>query len=189
MLCWVLVRNSNGSLWSLKLNRERLLIRLVVFCEDYPIKPTKLFAGDLDEFVEHLKERFSLSKVRLLECDISKMRDAYKDYLKKRMSYKEYSDESKRFERKVMEIGPQEACVIRRGLDVDVNLPVPGDAKAIVRIVDGEVEAHLIALRCSEPPEGRNQWNLRLLADQLVELEIVTDISHETVRQALKKTS
>ena len=56
------------------------------------------------------------------------------------------------------------------------------------RIVDGEVEARLIALRCSGPPEGRNKWNLRLLADKLVELEIVPDISHETVRQALKKT-
>lgn len=55
------------------------------------------------------------------------------------------------------------------------------------RIVDGEVEAHLIALRCGDPPEGRNQWNLRLLADKLVELEIVPGISHETVRQALKK--
>jgi len=57
------------------------------------------------------------------------------------------------------------------------------------RIVDGEVEAHLIALRCGNPPEGKNQWNLRLLADKLVELEIVPSISHETVRQALKKTS
>ena len=57
------------------------------------------------------------------------------------------------------------------------------------RIVDGEVEAHLIALRCGDPPEGRNQWNLRLLADKLVELEIVPGISHETVRQALKKMS
>ena len=57
------------------------------------------------------------------------------------------------------------------------------------RIVDGEIEAHLIALRCSDPPVGRNKWNLRLLADQLVELEIVPDISHETVRQALKKMS
>ncbi len=57
------------------------------------------------------------------------------------------------------------------------------------RIVDGEVEAHLIALRCGNPPEGKNQWNLRLLADKLVTLEIVPSISHETVRQALKKTS
>jgi len=57
------------------------------------------------------------------------------------------------------------------------------------RIVDGEVEAHLIALRCGSPPEGKNQWNLRLLADKLVTLEIVPSISHETVRQALKKMS
>ena len=57
------------------------------------------------------------------------------------------------------------------------------------RIVDGDVEAHLIVLRCGDPPEGRNQWNLRLLADRLVELEIVSSISHETVRKTLKKTS
>ena len=57
------------------------------------------------------------------------------------------------------------------------------------RLVDGEVEAHLIALRCGDPPEGAHRWTLRLLADKLVELEIVSSISHETVRQALKKTS
>jgi transposase len=57
------------------------------------------------------------------------------------------------------------------------------------RIIDGKVEAHLIALRCGQPPEGIRQWNLRLLADQLVELEIVPSISHETVRQVLKKTN
>ena len=57
------------------------------------------------------------------------------------------------------------------------------------RIVDGEIEAHLIALRCGKPPQGKGSWNLRLLADRLVELEIVPSISHETVRQALKKMS
>ena len=57
------------------------------------------------------------------------------------------------------------------------------------RVVDGDVEAHLIALRCGDPPEGRNQWTLRLLAEKLVELEIVPSICHETVRQRLKKTS
>lgn len=56
-------------------------------------------------------------------------------------------------------------------------------------IVDGEVEARLIALRCGQPPQGKGRWNLRLLADRLVALEIVPDISHETVRQALKKTN
>lgn len=55
-------------------------------------------------------------------------------------------------------------------------------------VCDGEAEAKLIALRCSEPPDGRARWTLRLLADKAVEMEIVPAISHETVRQTLKKT-
>jgi transposase len=55
--------------------------------------------------------------------------------------------------------------------------------------VDGDLEARLIALSCSEPPVGHRRWSLRLLADKVVELEYVDQISHETVRQALKKTS
>jgi transposase len=55
--------------------------------------------------------------------------------------------------------------------------------------LDGEQEARLITLACSQPPEGRSRWTLRLLADALVELELVDSISHETVRQTLKKTS
>jgi transposase len=57
------------------------------------------------------------------------------------------------------------------------------------RKLDGAGEARLIALACSEPPRGRAAWTLRLLADQLVELEIVDTISTETVRQVLKKTN
>jgi transposase len=56
-------------------------------------------------------------------------------------------------------------------------------------ILDGRKEAELIALSCSEPPEGYKHWTLRLLADRLVELEIVETISYETVRKALKKAS
>lgn len=55
--------------------------------------------------------------------------------------------------------------------------------------LDGKAEAHLIALRCGEPPEGRTRWTLRLLADRLVELQVVGSVCHETVRQVLKKTS
>jgi|SRR5450756_1019528 transposase len=55
--------------------------------------------------------------------------------------------------------------------------------------IDGEVEAHLIALSCGAPPDGRARWSLRLLADKLVELEYLPAVSHETVRQALKQTS
>jgi transposase len=54
---------------------------------------------------------------------------------------------------------------------------------------DSPAEAHLIALACGPAPEGRAKWTLRLLADQLVERRHVTSISHETVRQALKKTN
>jgi transposase len=54
---------------------------------------------------------------------------------------------------------------------------------------DGDAEAHLVALSCSSPPEGRARWTLRLLADKAVELEIVESVCHETIRQTLKKTS
>jgi hypothetical protein len=57
------------------------------------------------------------------------------------------------------------------------------------RKLDGEQEAHLVALACSAPPEGRKRWTLRLLAERLVRLEVVDDRSHETVRQALKQTA
>jgi hypothetical protein len=53
--------------------------------------------------------------------------------------------------------------------------------------VDGDLEAHLIALSCSEPPEGFSRWSLRLLADRAIELEYIDNISHETVRRLLKK--
>jgi len=53
---------------------------------------------------------------------------------------------------------------------------------------DGEVEAHLVALRCSTPDKGRSNWTLRLLADKMVALSYVESISHESVRQILKKT-
>jgi transposase len=55
--------------------------------------------------------------------------------------------------------------------------------------LDGEQEAHLVALACSDPPAGQKRWTLRLLANQLVELAIVDGIAPETVRQTLKKTN
>jgi transposase len=57
------------------------------------------------------------------------------------------------------------------------------------RVLDGEGEARLIALACQEPPEGQARWTLNLLAERLVELNIVQSISHEKVRQVLKKHS
>jgi transposase len=63
------------------------------------------------------------------------------------------------------------------------DLPRPGAKPKI----DGEVEAHLIALTCSDAPEGYDHWTLRLLADRLVTMEVVESISHVAVGDALKK--
>ncbi len=56
------------------------------------------------------------------------------------------------------------------------------------RILDGDAEAHLIAVACSPVPDGHEHWTLRLLADRMVELKHVEHVSYETVRQTLKKT-
>ena len=61
--------------------------------------------------------------------------------------------------------------------------PRPGQERKL----DGKQEAFLVALACSRPPEGRRGWTLRLLADRLVELEVVDSISYETVRRTLKR--
>ena len=63
----------------------------------------------------------------------------------------------------------------------------PSPVPRLPRKIDGTVEAHLVALACSAPPEGRCRWTLRLLADRLVELQILDSISHVGVRAALKK--
>jgi transposase len=57
------------------------------------------------------------------------------------------------------------------------------------RTLDGDGEAHLVALACQKPPEGRSRWTLRLLADRMVELEYVEQVSYQTVRRTLKKTN
>lgn len=67
-------------------------------------------------------------------------------------------------------------------------VPKPTSRKYL-RKLDGAAEAHLIALACSAPPAGHSGWTLRLLAGRMVELELVDSLSHETVRQTLKKTS
>jgi transposase len=62
-------------------------------------------------------------------------------------------------------------------------------ARAYPRRLDGKGEAQLVTLACSQPPDGRTRWTLRLLADRLVELDVVDRISSETVRLTLKKTN
>lgn len=75
---------------------------------------------------------------------------------------------------------------VEEGLEAALKSRPGGGRK---RKLDGEREAHLIALRCSEAPEGKGRWTLRLLAEQMVELGYVEQLSHESVRQVLKKTN
>lgn len=77
---------------------------------------------------------------------------------------------------------------VERGLD-DALTRRPQPERPGKRIFDGEKEAHLIALTCGEKPEGEGQWSLRLLAERLVKVGEVEQVSHETVRQVLKKTN
>jgi hypothetical protein len=70
----------------------------------------------------------------------------------------------------------------------DVALNGHKSNRVYTKKVDGDFEAHIIALSCSDPPEGYARWSLRLLADKAVELNYTDSTSHETVRQVLKKT-
>jgi transposase len=76
---------------------------------------------------------------------------------------------------------------IENGLEKAINRKKP--EREYEHRLDGEAEAHLIALACSEPPNGQERWTLRLLQDRMVKLEYVEDVSHETIRTTLKKTN
>jgi transposase len=76
---------------------------------------------------------------------------------------------------------------MEEGLDAALERRKP--RRQYRRKLDGDGEAHLIALACSKAPEGRSRWTLRLLADRMVALEQVDHLSYETVRAVLKKTS
>lgn len=77
---------------------------------------------------------------------------------------------------------------VEQGLDAALGRKKQ-DRPSRQRTFDGKAEARLIAVACSQPPQGRARWTLRLLADKLVELEIVDAVSTETVRRTLKKTN
>ena len=76
---------------------------------------------------------------------------------------------------------------VEQGIEAAL-LPKPSP-RLYGRKLDGGQEAHLLALACGRPPEGKARWSLRLLAERMVALEHVDTLSHETVRQTLKKTS
>jgi transposase len=84
-------------------------------------------------------------------------------------------------------IGRVRERFVEHGFDAALHRHSPSHQRQ--RLLDGAQEAHLLAVTCSAPPEGQKRWSLRMLADKMVELEYVESVSHETVRQILKKTS
>jgi len=90
-----------------------------------------------------------------------------------------------------VEVHPATVGRVRRRF-VEGGLETALDRKAPNRVyqrrLDGAAEAHLVALACGEPPAGRERWTLRLLADELVRLEVVETVSYETVRQTFQQT-
>ncbi len=90
-----------------------------------------------------------------------------------------------------LEVHPATVARVRRqcvegGMDAALERKRPD--RVYARVLDGAAEAHLIAVACSEPPTGRERWTLRLLADELVRLEVVPAVSYETVRRTLEQT-
>ena len=91
-----------------------------------------------------------------------------------------------------LEIHPDTVARVRRayvGAGLSAALQRKAPARVYARKLDGAAGARLIAVACASPPAGRERWTLRLLADELVRLEVVDTLSHETVRRTLKQTS
>ena len=91
-----------------------------------------------------------------------------------------------------LEVHPATVARVRRAYVEDglaAALARRSPDRAYPRALDGAAEARLVALACGAPPAGREHWTLRLLADELVRLEVVAAVSHETVRRTLKQTT
>ncbi len=100
-----------------------------------------------------------------------------------------WSDEAirKAFDVGLSTVGRVRERFVEEGLEAALERHKP--RRDYGHLVDSECEAHLVALVCGAPPMGYKRWTLRLLADKLVEREYIDSISHETVRQVLKKTN
>jgi transposase len=90
------------------------------------------------------------------------------------------------FEVSTATVARQRRRFSEEGLEVALMPKKPGRPRR--RVLDGRAEAHLVALACSDPPEGRERWSMRLLANWMVELGHADTLSYETVRRVLKKT-
>ena len=139
-------------------------------------------AKDEFEYLSQLSKRGNhrsqkvLNAIILLNCDEG-------EYQTNRSTNKKICD--------VLKVGMRRIDRLKkRFVEEGLHIALDGHKgqRVYARKADGDFEAHLVALSCSEPPKGFSNWSLRLLSDKVVELKYVDSISHETIRQVLKKT-
>ncbi len=121
------------------------------------------------------KSQKVINALLLLSCDEG-------NFQKKRSTNKEIS--------RVLKIGMRKIDRVKKRFieeGLDITLHGKKGSRIYAKKADGDFEAHLIALSCSDPPEGFSRWSMRLLADKVVELDYIDSVSHETIRQVLKK--
>jgi len=123
------------------------------------------------------KSQKVINSLILLGCDEG-------EFQEKRSTNKEISQVLKISMRKIDRVKKR---FVVDGLDVALN--GRKGSRVYTKKTDGDFEAHLVALSCSDPPEGFSRWSLRLLADKAVELDYIDSISHESIRRILKKTN
>jgi transposase len=144
----------------------------------YTIKLTKEEVEDLNGIIDkglHTSHTFRVAYI-LLNCDEGKYSD--------KVTNEQIS--------KVLKVGMRTIDRVKKRF-IEEGLEGVLERRPTSRVyepkVDGELEAQLVKLCCSDPPKGYSKWSLRLLADKLVELKYVESISHVTVRSILKKTN
>ena len=144
----------------------------------YKVTLTKEEREKLSSFIKMGKHRSQkvLNALILINCDEGEFQD-------KRSKNEDIANILQISMRKIDRI---KKCFVEEGLEIALN--GTRGQRAYEKKADGDFEAHLVALSCSEPPEGFARWSLRLLADKVVELQYVDKISHETIRRVLKKT-
>ena len=131
--------------------------------------------GALTSKGKHRSQKI-LNALILLACDEG-------EFQKKRSTNKQIA--------KVLNISMKKIDRIKKRFvedGLDITLHGRKGSRIYKKKADGDFEAHLVALSCSDPPEGFSRWSLRLLADKVVELDYIDNISHETIRRVLKKT-
>ena len=144
----------------------------------YTIKLTKSEVEDLQQIIKkgsHTTQTYRTAYI-LLNCDEGKYSD--------KVTNEQIS--------KVLKVGMRIIDRVKKKF-IEEGLELALERRPSQRIyekkADGDVEAKLVTLCCSEPPKGFSKWSLRLLADKMVELKYVESISHVTVRSVLKKTN